>query len=77
MPGPSPYRLALKPEDANPRIIECPRSVQTLVRAKAFARNWAGDVGLRGDLTVEKRVGPEWIGIAVARVRSSEISGWL
>lgn len=77
MPAPSPYRLALLPEGGSPRHIECPRSVDTLVRGKSYARSWAADVGVRGTITVEKRVGVEWIGIAIARIRNSELVGWL
>lgn len=77
MSGPSPYRLALRPDGQSNRIVECPRNIQTLIAAKRYAKDWAGDVGVRGEVTVEKRVGPVWIGTAIARVRNSVIVGWL
>lgn len=47
MPGPSPFRLNLLPSDGATKSIECPRSITTLDGAKRYAKQWAGDVGLR------------------------------
>lgn len=77
MPGPSPYRLALRPDGQHARLVECPRNIQTLIAAKRYAKDWAGDVGVLGTVNVEKRVGAEWVCTTIARVRNSVIVGWL
>lgn len=74
---PSPFRLALVPEGGVTRHVDLSREVQNLKGAKQSAFQWAGNVGVRGTITIEERVTPtEWKPVKVGDVKDSEFKGW-
>lgn len=73
MPGPSPFVLHLIPSEGHTKRIECPRTIQTLDGAKKHARQWAGDVGVKGSILVSD--GPK--DVACGLVVNSILTRWI
>lgn len=73
MPGPSPFRLTLLPHDGPTKSVECPRSIQKLDGVKRYAKQWAGNVGLKGSILVSES-GKD---VALGVVASGVITKWM
>lgn len=68
MGGPSPFVLHLIPSEGHTKRIECPRAIQTLAGAQRFARQWAGDVGVKGSILISENAEDVAYGIVVNSV---------
>lgn len=73
---PSPFRLFIVPDDGKPRLMECPRKIQTLQGAMTHARSFAADCGVAGRIEVHERVGAMWLQRRTATVKSSHVVAW-
>ena len=73
MSSPSPFRLCLIPSDGHTKQVDCPRAIQTLAGAKKYAKQWAGDVGVKGSLLISEGAKD----VACAVVKNSVIVQWI
>lgn len=73
MGGPSPFVLHLIPSEGHTKRIECPRAIQKLDGVKRYAKQWAGNVGLKGSILVSES-GKD---VALGVVANSVITKWI
>lgn len=73
----SPYQLVIRPDGQISRTIPLPLKTITVRGAQRHAREYQGDAGVSGTISVMRRVGPDnWVKMCVAHVKNSEITKW-